>query len=504
MDRMDFATMSIHRNGRSPLYLQLADAVAGAISRGELADGARLPSERDLAGLLTVSRTTAVNAYRELEARGLVRGFVGRGTYVCAGVGPAGEVAGGAPFAWRGKVALGAQRALDPGLLHLVQVATAPGVISFAAGACALDRFPLDAFRAATERILRRNATAALGLGPIEGQLGLRRAIAARWHGGADRADRVLVLSGAQQGLDLISRCLLDPGDVVVMDRPGYLGAIHVFRAADALLVGWDATRADLAELDDLLLRYRPKLLYTSPTFGNPTGRTLDERTRRGLLDLAARHRVPVIEDDPYRDLAFPGSPPVPPTLAALDGGDLVIFLGTFAKTLAGGLRLGWLAASPAIVDHLARIKGASDVATSGLTQLVVAELLASGRLDAHLGALREEHARRHGAMIEALRRHLPAGSLAVRPAAGGLYLWGRLAGSVGGEDAQRAALVRGVGIAAGEPFYPDGAGGDELRLCFSAEPPDRIDEGVRELAAAIRQVRAHPRARTETLRAAR
>src|SRR5688500_4119051 len=232
MDPMDFATLPVGRaNGiRSPLYLQVADAVAGGISRGELVAGARLPSERDLAGRLGISRTTAVNAYRELEARGLVRGFVGRGTYVSAGAGPAGEVVGGAPFAWRGKVAIGAQRALEPVIRPLLRAATAPGVISFAAGRCALDRFPLEAFREAKERVLRRDAASALGFGPIEGQTRLRQSIAARWHGGANRAERVLVLSGSQQGLDLIARCLLDPGDVVVMDRPGYLGALHVFR----------------------------------------------------------------------------------------------------------------------------------------------------------------------------------------------------------------------------------------------------------------------------------
>ena len=512
MDPMDFATLPLRRANGSPLYLQLADAVAGAISGGELAAGARLPSERELAGLLGVSRTTAVNAYRELEARGLVRGFVGRGTYVSAGAGPAEEVAGGAPFAWRGKLAVGAQRALDPVLRSLLQATTAPGVISFAGGACALDCFPIDAFRDANERVLRRDPVAALGFGPVEGQTRLRRAIAARWHGGADGADRVLILSGAQQGLDLIARCLIDPGDVVVVDRPGYLGAIQVFRAAGAHLVGWDAVRGDLDELDDLLLRYRPKLLYTSPTFQNPTGITLDEPTRRGLLDLAARHRLPVVEDDPYRDVGFPGSPPAPPTLAELDRargpgrGDLVIFLGTFAKTLAGGLRLGWLTASPAIVDHLARIKNASDVTTSGLTQLVVAELLASGRLDAHLAGLRQEHARRHGAMLAALRRHLPAEALAWRPVAGGLYVWARLGLPVAGDELLRAALATGVSFAAGEPFYADGAGRDELRLCFTAEPPERIDDGVRRLAVALRQAAAFPRPRpvAESIRAAR
>ncbi len=157
-------------------------------------------------------------------------------------------------------------------------------MISFAAGASALDCFPIDAFRAMTDRVLEREAQSALGLVPVEGLPRLRRAIASR--SGID-PERVMILSGAQQGLDLIARCLVDPGDVVVLDRPGYLGAIQAFRAAGVRLVGWDVRRGDLSELDDLLLRYRPKLLYTCPTFHNPTGVTLNQRTRRELLDLA-------------------------------------------------------------------------------------------------------------------------------------------------------------------------------------------------------------------------
>ena len=247
--------------------------------------------------------------------------------------------------------------------------------------------FPMDAFRDLADRVLSRGAHAALGLGPTEGQPKLRRAIAARI---GVRPEQVLVVNGAQQGLDLVARCLLDPGDTVVMDRPGYVGAIQVFRAAGANIVGWDIERADPNELEDLLLRYRPKLLYTNPTFHNPTGRTLDLHERHDLLDLAVRYRLPVVEDDLYRDTWF--ETPPPPSLRQLDQHQLVIQVSTFSKTIAGGMRLGFLAAADAIVDQLALVKQRIDVASPSFEQLIVAEFVSSAGYDEHLSTLRVAH----------------------------------------------------------------------------------------------------------------
>jgi DNA-binding transcriptional MocR family regulator len=475
---MDVGLLALDRGALPVLYRQLSDKLAEAIGRGDLGAGDRLPSERDLAAALGVSRTTAVNAYRELEARGLVRGYVGRGTFVCAA--PGSEPAG-APFAWRGKMAVGAQRTLDPTLRAIVRAASDPALISFAAGIPALECFPTDIFRETTDRILRRGARSVLSLSPTEGQPSLRRAIATR---AGIRPEQVLIVTGAQQGLDLVARCLLDPGDAVVVDRPGYLGAIQTFRAAGAHLIGWDAGQGDLNELEDLLLRYRPKLLYTTTTFQNPTGLTWPLPLRRDLLELTARYRLPIVEDEPYRDLSFGAAPP--PSLFALDGGRSVIHVGTFSKTLAGGLRLGWVTANEAIVEQLGLVKLRDDVSTASLTQLVVADFLTSGTFDGHVTALRVEHARRHQAMLAALRRYLSAGSLTCRPATGGLYLWCRLAPGLDARDLFQAATAAGVAFVAGDHFYPDGAGANELRLCFSSVAPPRIDEGVRRLGEII------------------
>lgn len=472
---MPLPPLALEPAGDLPLYRQLGDALAGAIADGVLDEGERLPSERDLAVSLGVSRTTVVTAYRELESRGLVRGHVGRGTFVCAAEEPT-----DAPFAWRGRVALSAQRGLDP-VLRGVLNAAGPGTISFGAGTPAPERFPVELFRRVTDDILRRDAATAFGIGPTEGQPGLRAAVAGRL---GTRPEQVLVVAGAQQGLDLVARCLLDPGDTVLVDRPGYLGAIQTFRSAGAHLVGWDVERADPDELEDVILRYRPKLLYSTPTFQNPTGRTLSLEVRRELLRVAARYRLPVVEDDPYSQLWFDRPPP--PSLYSLDERGLVIYLGTASKTLGAGLRLGWLVAPPAIVEQLTLVKARGDLFTNGLTQLVLAEVLNGRAYDAHLAGLRTEHAARHAALAVALRRRLPAGTLGWRPADGGLYLWCRLRGGTDAVGLLQRAQAAGVTFVPGEPFYADGLGRHELRLCFSAATPASIDEGIRRLATAF------------------
>src|SRR6478672_9818568 len=368
-----------------PLYSHLVTLLEGAISRGELASGARVPPERTLARQLRISRTTVVSAYRELESRGLLRGYVGRGTFVCAAPEPEGT-----PFAWRGKIAAAALRSSDTTLRDLVRHSSDARLLSLAAGEPALDQFPNDAFLEATRHALANESTAVWGHGPTEGQPALKNAIADRYD---VPRESVLILSGAQQGMDLLARCLVDPGDAVIMDRPGYLGAIQSFRAAGAKLIGWDMARADSDELEDLLVRYRPKLIYTNPTFQNPTGTTMPIRTRRELLKLAERYRVPIVEDATYGELYFHEVPP--PSLRDLDAQNLVIHLNSFSKVMAPGLRLGWLSAAPSIIDQIAIIKQRLDPHTQNLVQLAVARMLRQGTFAAHLRTIRAEHARR-------------------------------------------------------------------------------------------------------------
>jgi 2-aminoadipate transaminase len=298
-----------------------------------------------------------------------------------------------------------------------------------------------------------------------------------------------LILAGAQQGLDLLARCLIDPGDAVIMDRPGYLGAIQSFRAAGAKLIGWDIMRADIDELEDLLVRYRPKLIYTNPTFQNPTGLSMPIRTRRELLKLAERYRVPIVEDATYRDLYFHDVPP--PSLREIDSSNIVIYLSSFSKVLAPGLRLGWLSAAASIVDQIAIIKQRLDPHTQNLVQFAMARLMADGSFETHLRGLRAEHARRAAAMLGSIQKHVPAGALRFARPVGGLYLWCRLAAGLDSRALLERALAAGVAFVPGHAFYPDPAGDNELRICFSSVQPASMDDAIRRLASAIRATAA-------------
>jgi DNA-binding transcriptional MocR family regulator len=459
-----------------PLYSHLVTLLEGAISRGDLASGAKLPPERELAQRLRISRTTVVSAYRELESRGLLRGYVGRGTFVCASPEPSGT-----PFAWRGKIAAAALRSSDSTLRDTLRHSSDARLLSLAAGEPAIDCFPTASFQQAIDQVLKRDARAVWRHGPTEGQPILREAIAERFD---VPAESVLVIAGAQQGLDLLARCLVDPGDAVILDRPGYLGAIQSFRAAGAKLIGWDVLRADVDELEDLLLRYRPKLIYTNPTFQNPTGVTLPIRTRREVLKLAERYRVPIVEDGTYRELYFTEVPP--PSLRELDEQNLVIHLNSFSKVLAPGLRLGWLSAAPSIVDQIAIIKQRLDPHTQNLVQFAMARLIKEGSFDGHLKTLRGEHAKRCAAMLSSLQRHVPTMTLRFTRPAGGLYLWCRLLPGASARELLDRALAAGVAFVPGTAFYPDTAGDSEIRICFSSVLPSAVDEAVRRLASSL------------------
>jgi DNA-binding transcriptional MocR family regulator len=465
---------------RRPVYRHLVRALERGITRGTLPPGQRLPAERQLSMALSVSRATVVTAYRELEARGLVRGYVGRGTFVSAA-----PDSSGAPFAWRGKVAASAMRTTDTFIRDLVSNALDRNLIPLGAGIPAVDRFPVEAFRRSLDKVLQRDGAEIWGHGPTEGHPRLREVLARR---SGDQPDNVLVLAGAQQGLDLLVRCLIDPGDTVVVDRPGYVGAIQTFRAAGARLIGWDIVRQDLDELEDHVLRYRPKLIYTNPTLHNPTGWTMPIRLRRDFLELASRLRVPIIEDDMYRGLHF--STPSPPSLHSLDTQSVVIYLSSFSKVLAPGLRLGWLVAAKPIIEQLALIKQRSDLQTQNLAQVVVADLVEDGTFDAHLVQLRTEHRRRRDALAASIERHVAPGLLRWTMPDGGLYFWCRLGERLQASQVYAKALAESIACVRGETFYADHAGERQLRLCFSPLPPPRAEEAGRRLGRALAAAR--------------
>jgi 2-aminoadipate transaminase len=372
-------------------------------------------------------------------------------------------------------------------------LAQAHDMISFAPGYPAEDAFPWEAFGEIARELLSGEDGSVLQYGPTRGYRPLRDVVAGlmKARGIAASAAQVVVTTGSQQGLDLIARVLCDPDDVVLVELPSYTGAITAFRSAGAALVGvrQEADGLDLDELDRTLVDQRAagrrvKALYVVPNFQNPTGLLMGLAKRPKLVEWADRRDVLIIEDDPYRDLYFPDAATESDTRPiAADDADRgrVVYLSSFSKTLAPGLRVAWIHAPEPI---------AADLCSGGLDQRVVYEACRRGVLAANLPKLRAHYQRKRDVMVGALNRSLD-GRLTWPEPRGGFFLWARLTGTVLTDQLLERARERGVIFVAGSAFFVDGSGEQHLRLSFSAPAPDRIEAGVARLAAAMSDVLA-------------
>jgi len=483
--------LRLERDSRTPLYLQIRNQLREMILDGTLSEGSRLPPERKMAAALGVNRTTVVNAYRELAADGLVEGHVGRGTTICrpplSSSPQSPTYLPPHPLVWSEYFVPRTEGSRDPLLRDLMALLTRSDVISFAAGIPAPELYPLDDFQQAMTHVLNAAGQTFLQPCPVEGYYPLRQTIARRMarRGATVRAENILIVTGSQQGLDLIARAFLRTGDEVVVEAPTYLGALHIFGAVGASLLGMpldeEGMRMDV--LENALVRYRPKLIYTLPTFQNPSGCTMAPRRRLQLLELAHRHRVPIVEDDPYGELYYTDQDPSP--LLALDQDGYVIYLSTFSKILFPGLRLGWVAAPRPVIERLSQIKQLADLHCSTLIQGAVHEFCQQGALDRHLERVRDLYRQRRDAMLAALAEVAPAGLEWDEPQ-GGFNLWCRLPAGIKARQLMAEAARQRVALVPGEVFYPDGGGQEEMRLNFSYPPIAQIPEGVQRLGVAL------------------
>jgi 2-aminoadipate transaminase len=380
-------------------------------------------------------------------------------------------------------------------------LAQARDIISFAPGYPAEDQFPWAIVTESARSLLSGTDGSVLQYGPTRGYRPLRERIVEvmQQRQIAAALDRVLVTTGSQQGLDLVGRVLIDPGDVVLMELPSYVGAISAFRNLGASLVGVDQ-EADGIDLDRLeavtsALRQdgrRVKFLYVVPNFQNPTGRMISLEKRRRLLEWAGANDLLIVEDDPYGDLYFPDvtSPADTRPIAADDSDGRVIYLSSFSKTLAPALRVAWIHASEALVSRLELAKQATDLCTGELDQRIVHDVCRRGLLATHVPVLRAHYQQKRDAMLAALSRRLE-GRATWLPPRGGFFIWLRLGGGLKSDRLLTFARARGVLYVIGAAFFVDGTGGEYLRLCFSSPPPARIEEGVTRLAGAIADAEA-------------
>jgi 2-aminoadipate transaminase len=370
-------------------------------------------------------------------------------------------------------------------------------VISLAAGAPSFETFPVDELAEISARVLRDHGRFALQYGPTRGIAGLVEAVAGilRSRGIEAATSEIVMTTGSQQGLDLISRVLLDPGDVVLVELPSYIGGIIALYNAQAELIGVlqdddGIVTDDLREKLDRLLAdgRRVKCIYTIPNFQNPSGVTLAAERRTELIEIAEQYDLLIIEDDAYFDLHFEEGSRLTP-LAALCP-DRVIYLGTFSKVLAPGLRSAWLRAPEPLATKVELAKEGADLSSSMFDQAIVMESIRDGLIERRLPDLREFYRVRRGAMLGALERFAPSGSRWTKPM-GGFFILMQLAAGIDAAAALPEAIESGVAYVPGQSFFVDGSGANTLRLAYSKESPEALEDGVKRMCRVFQHAKA-------------
>lgn len=401
--------------------------------------------------------------------------------------------------AWTSRYALRTKGIRSSAIRELLKITEKPGVISFAGGLPSPDAFPIQRFEEACHKVLTHQAARALQYSATEGYEPLRELIANNMvrYGIEARVENVMITSGSQQALDLIGKLFVNRGDRVLVEAPTYLGALQAFNAygADYVSVPIDDDGLRTDELEKPL-RSGPKFMYVLPNFQNPAGTTLSEGRRHELVLMADRYGIPIVEDDPYGQLRYEGEH-IPPLLV-IDRENLrrddgysignVIYLSTFSKTLAPGLRLGWIVAPPEIITKLVQLKQGTDLHTSTFNQFVTYEVARDGFLDQHVKYIRQLYRERRDVMLETLEESFPPEVTWTHPH-GGLFLWITLPGDLDIQEILQSAIHQNVAFVPGDAFYahPENESSQHMRLNFSSATPQQIREGINRLSLAVK-----------------
>ena len=377
---------------------------------------------------------------------------------------------------------------MNPSVIReILKVTEKPGIISFAGGLPSPKTFPVAEFEAACATVLRDDPSGALQYAASEGFGPLREMVAAMLPWAVDPA-QILITTGSQQGLDLVAKVLVDTGSKILVESPTYLGAVMAFTPMEPEVVSV-ANNDEGIDLADLSAKAQDaRFLYVLPNFQNPTGRTMSESCRAALSAEAQRLNLPLIEDNPYGDLWFDTPPPLPLTARNPEG---CIYLGSFSKVLAPGLRLGFIVAPKSVYPKLLQAKQAADLHSPGLNQRLIAEVMKDGFLDRHVPTIRALYKSQRDAMLDALTHEMPAGdpdtTLTWNTPAGGMFLWARLPKGMSAVDLLPFAVEQNVAFVPGAPFYADHGDPRTLRLSFVTPSVDEIHRGVAALAVAIK-----------------
>ncbi len=404
---------------------------------------------------------------------------------------------------WEHRFAQRTQRMTSSAIRELLKLTERPDIISFGGGMPAPEVFPIEEFAAACQKVLRDQGPQSLQYGPTDGYLPLRELIARHTgrYGIEVTPENILITSGSQQALDLLGKILINPGDRILVESPTYLGALQAWSAygAEYVTVRMDKNGMVTEELE-AALRSGPKFIYVLPNFQNPSGVTLAQERRMQLLELADQYGVPIVEDDPYGQLRYEGEHLT--SVVVMDGqfrdncsvcyrGN-VIYLSTFSKILAPGLRLAWVIAPPEVIRKMVQAKQGADLHTSSFNQLVAYEVARGGFLDRHIKVIRSVYRERRDTMLAAMDGFFPPEVDWTHPE-GGLFLWGTLPESLRSADVLKAAIEQKVAFVPGESFYPTGGGHNTMRLNFSNATPEKIMEGISRLGKVLYEKMGEP-----------
>jgi DNA-binding transcriptional MocR family regulator len=482
----------LDRDGEVSITQQLVDRFAAAIDSGELEPGEKLPTTRALAADAGVNHLTAARVYRRLAENGYVTATVGRGTFV--------RTLAPAPAEERGddwQAYVLPDRPLshaDQVLEDAFRLPSEPGIISLSTGFPSPRTYPTKELSRIAADVFERRGGEALDYVTAEGLPELREQLALRGRrtGWATEAEEIIVTSGARQALDLTARALLDPGDVAVIESPTFVGSLSSLRNAGARVIGvpYGSDGLDLDALEQVLARHEVKVVALQAVSQNPTGNDMSPERRERLARLAVERNFFIVEDGVYSELRYEGSQGRPLREFAPSH---VIHLSSLSKTVGGGLRIGWVAARGPVLERIAHLKLETDFFTAVPTQIIAADFLENGDYDGLLKTSTEFYRERRDALMDSLERHL-AGEYRAAAPRGGHHVWVRLNRNVDERTFYAEAVRHGVTYVPGATVVPERATETCLRLSFSMVDPPELDEGVRRIARALREMRRRDR----------
>jgi len=452
----------------TPLYIQLFLQLKNLIVEGVFRPNEKLPPIRKLAQQLRVNTITVVNAYKRLESEGLAYSIVGSGTYVASSTRQ--------------------EQPLQPRdetehlkMMEKGQIQVKEDTINFASTTPTPDLFPVDSFKALINRVLDRDKGEAFGYQQVQGYQPLRQSICDYLKNFSIDVlvDDIQVISGAQQGIDIVSKALIEYGDCVFVESPTYRGALEAFKSRGAKIVEipMQEDGIDIETLKRSLATYNPKFIYIMPNFQNPTGYSYSHEKKLEILKIAREHNTFIVEDDFLSELSFTGGHSLP--LKSLDRRQVVIYIKSFSKIFMPGLRLGFMAVPESLRGRVLAAKHTSDISTSGLIQRTFDLYLRENIWMEHINYMKDKYKKRYEIFLEAVRKSFPK-SVRYKAPGGGLHMWFELPPGYSDQELYARCLKRGVLITPGSLFYSEGADTGHFRMSFAAVHSEKIETGVK------------------------